>query len=232
MTAILVQIKNRNDSRDVVIDQAKLNDRRGFFPPNDADVRPYITLLMNLRVQTAKSKQQYRDSARPAANDARSTPAEFNMRIHPPRETRNTTSASGHPRYAISVEGCSRSVYAVIKNRDAYVYLLGGRDIYEEHPRQDGANLRQVRRLKPGWTRSKDCYDWANDRYLQNLVNSRNQSIEIMDLPEDDSGSFVVGSDAVESDYDERDEVENTARALDDLSLENEDVDKNALARI
>jgi hypothetical protein len=48
LTAILVQVRNRTGKQRVRIDEALISKKRGFFPWRPGDVRPYITLVMDL----------------------------------------------------------------------------------------------------------------------------------------------------------------------------------------
>jgi hypothetical protein len=66
-----------------------------------------------------------------------------------------------HPRYAISIMGCSSSVYNVIApdQQDTYArLLLISEDLFDEHPRQDPLALELLRSMKPSWS-----YETFND---------------------------------------------------------------------
>ena len=53
MSGILIQVKNKEDTEVVVIDESQIGGGTGFFPKDKpGDHRPYITLVMQLGVQT------------------------------------------------------------------------------------------------------------------------------------------------------------------------------------
>jgi len=74
-----------------------------------------------------------------------------------------------HPRFSIQASGCSESVYKVVgPHSHLYACLLGGRDILDEHPRQNA--LGAVRRLKPFWSSGPEFFDWTDLRTLNGNV--------------------------------------------------------------
>ncbi|CCM07240.1 uncharacterized protein FIBRA_09586 [Fibroporia radiculosa] len=198
MTAMLIQVRNRDTQHAWVIDQAELNRKHGFFPPSKDDKRPYITLVMQLGVETASSKRQYYDTAMANPHSSPSKLQTYKGHFRSFRSKKLTEdpglSEIGHPRYAINVTGCSPSVYAVVDSKANYAYLLGGRDLYEEHPRQDPANLSLVQRLKPTWTLDNHCYDWIDNALLRNKVPG---GLRSSDAPQLDDGALLVGRAAV-----------------------------------
>jgi hypothetical protein len=120
MSGMLIQVKNKDDREVVDVEESKIGQGKGFFPKDKSDNRPYITLVMQLGLQTKASK-----SALPAHIPARSdkeqmptkhvykTPSKISV-----RERKPSRASSRHPRYAIHVTGCSGSVYNVVKNKD------------------------------------------------------------------------------------------------------------------
>lgn len=70
-----------------------------------------------------------------------------------------------HPRYADFAYGCSDTVYRVIgkSNRPVYKFLLGHRDILDEHPWQDDNMVHAVRAMKPFWSGGEAYFGWIDD---------------------------------------------------------------------
>ena len=76
------------------------------------------------------------------------------------REISNTPSEV-HPRYTITIRGCSSRVYAPIEPAEEELYeKLLGKNAFSEHPRQRKANLDAVHRLVPLWSSGDASLDW------------------------------------------------------------------------
>lgn len=188
MSAILIQFKDRAREAcavDMVIDAAALN----FFPENAADKRPYITLLMDLGVQTQTPEECTHRQKVNLGSKAPASPKTFVA--GPPTRARVTMApvrtrsskrlpADQHPRYAIRATGCSPAVYGAVESKALYAKLLGSRDFLREHPHGNSASLGAVRRMKPFWTMGKHSYHWIDHNILQGR-------------PEDDDPEVVEG---------------------------------------
>jgi hypothetical protein len=76
-------------------------------------------------------------------------------------------------------------VYSVISQSDSstYKFLLGHRDILDEHPRKTDESLRAVREMKPFWSAGWECYRWAQDPFLQ----------KYQDWHDDDDAGLFIG---------------------------------------
>ncbi|THG99572.1 hypothetical protein EW145_g7240 [Phellinidium pouzarii] len=166
MSAILVQVKGQR----VVVTKASVKiderDLKFFPPPSDerSDERPYITLVMELGVQFRTAKPSKYTAGH--APDVNRSPSKVMVSKASDRFSERLASSKKHPRYAITVRGCSPSVYAVVDNKDVFATLLASRHILEEHPRQNAEALSAVRRLKPFWTCGPECFDWTGTTKL------------------------------------------------------------------
>ncbi|THH06984.1 hypothetical protein EW145_g3699 [Phellinidium pouzarii] len=166
MSAILVQVKGQRGvvtKASVKIDE---RDLKFFPPPSDerSDERPYITLVMELGVQFRTAKPSKYTAGH--APDVNRSPSKVMVSKASDRFSERLVSSKKHPRYAITVRGCSPSVYAVVDNKDVFATLLASRHILEEHPRQNAEALSAVRRLKPFWTCGPECFDWTGTTKL------------------------------------------------------------------
>jgi hypothetical protein len=174
MSAILIQIKNRTTKQAIYVDAEKLN----FFSPggnNLAQTRPYIVLTMDLGVQPtpppvpkpkAKSESKAAQAATPPFTPAKLvTPQKVNVHeAGKPRAPRGAKPPPNHhPRYFISVTGCSSGVYNVITPQEENIYaqLLTSRSLINEHPRQEKMFREAVQQLKPTWEYGSS-YDWVS----------------------------------------------------------------------
>jgi hypothetical protein len=193
MSGILVQVKNREAAQVVVIDKSSIN----FFPKtNEDDYRPYIALVMQLGLQTVAAKRAL--SGTTAQNDQMlKTPSKMSV-----RRKKSSRLSALHPRFSIQVTGCSKSVYKVVgDHKDLYAYLLGGRDIEDEHPRPYA--LAAVRRMKPFWNPGPDCFDWANEPAMNDDP--------VAEEPQD---RLLIGVDAINGGTDSDDENLNSDNDL------------------
>ncbi|KAF9042685.1 hypothetical protein BDP27DRAFT_1455214 [Rhodocollybia butyracea] len=145
MTAIFIQVKQR---KSFCIDAA--NDLRFFAhdcegsststPLPQERPRPYITLIMDLGVQSyipgyATSPQV--SVLKTPEQQAFSSSTEIS---EPPRRKRarvEPTPQNVHPRFAFHISGCSSRTYAGIRSGDEYLYrnLLHPNEMMLEHPR-------------------------------------------------------------------------------------------------
>ena len=213
MTGFILQFKAKKTAGPpaaYAIDQTDIN----FFPPVDITVnplqlRPYITLIMELGVvsppsllsQTptdyfSKSAKANRERIRKQmaqkgdASFAQAPGAASPSKLvipTPPTDHGTRASAKNpkivHPRYSIYAYGCSPSVYAVVSESDKPIYhrILRGSDLLAEHPRQQPVPLAFVRAQKPFWSAGAASYHWADDEVLN------------VDVPEVDEGiKFAV----------------------------------------
>jgi hypothetical protein len=172
----------------MIVEKSKIGQGKGFFPKDKSDNRPHITLIMQLGLQTKATK-----STLPAHIPARSDKGQMSTKhVYkiPSKismwERKPSRASSRHPCYAIPVTGCSGSMYNIVKNKDQYAFLLGGRDILDEHPQQHPASLAAVHQFKPFWAPGLDCYDWIEDPELNGNV-----------VPEEEEDRLLVGADAV-----------------------------------
>ncbi|KAG6807430.1 hypothetical protein H0H92_009387, partial [Tricholoma furcatifolium] len=183
MTGIFIQVKNRFGNQSNLIDVQKTFK---FFTPRsetEPDMRPYITIAMELGVlKFPKHRAAKGSTAKAATAGSTSTPKQ--SRTQPPmsspadiqirdftaepkpktRKAKAKTEAKRHihPRYEITIRGCSSVVYNVIApaNKASYDKLLGHKPILGEHPRTGHAFQEAILRMKPYWV-SSSSYDWA-----------------------------------------------------------------------
>ncbi len=186
MSGILIQIKIRSSAQVVDINA----DELGFFPPSCKEIRPYITILMQLGLQTEPHKNDSAVAMSPGSSGRRSTSQLLLGGIkkeamnQPERHTR-PMGIGLHPRYAINVWGCSPMVYGVVHDSNVYAELLISRKVMGQHLRRDERNLAAVQRMKPVWERNNDCYDWIDDPVLQGR--------EVIDSLQDLEDRVVIG---------------------------------------
>jgi hypothetical protein len=207
MTGLLVQVKRRQVKGSTI--KYEINqDELGFFPTDGTDdERPYITLVAELGVrlpisQAAIAKEKVREKLVRSSLKPWVTSSET-PRKPPAAETSTPSkiripelilhSRDVHPRYSIFAYGCSDTVYGVISHSDrpVYKFLLGNRDMLDEHPRKDEKSLRAVRTMKPFWGAGVDCYGWIESAFLQGY----------RVWEDDDGGSLAVGK------YDDGDSI-------------------------
>jgi len=204
MSGILIQFKRRInrgsiarcaiDERDVAFFPPEGINRAGIDVENskfDPAVRPYITLVMELRV-TLPGQSKSTDRHLVKKIDKATTTSKIPEPIGTPKPTgtprptntpsrvvlpQGTSQASSrnlikpiHPRYSIFAYGCSNSVYKVIReeDRDMYQQLLQTRELITQHSRPK--MLPAVRSMKPFWACGKDSYAWVDDPFLRGSV--------------------------------------------------------------
>jgi len=176
MTMIFIQVKNKPDSEELVIDMESPQFKTQFFtkPPNGVvDNRPYIVIVMNLGVRAPplvtvggekgnpvpKSMRPYNDQQTPSKVSTRAT----SERVQPERAAKGRPRPK-HPRYAFALHGCSSTLYRVIdETEDKHVYaeILNSRTMLSEHPRPDDDCRNLVENLKPGWSCGEAYFGWV-----------------------------------------------------------------------
>ena len=200
MTGLLIQVKRRKDKGSVI--QYEINQKEiGFFPADNADntaaCRPYVTLVAEIGVQlpfspAAITQAKVRDKIRRHTPNPPRTFTIVKTAIHQTLSNLHIPSQpktikyprDTHPRYSIFAYGCSETVYSVISQSDSstYKFLLGHRDVLDEHPRKTDQSLRAVREMKPFWSAGLECYRWVQDTFLQKYQDSDD---------DDDAGLFI-----------------------------------------
>jgi hypothetical protein len=199
MSGMLVSIKDRrvaSTKAKVQVDESEI----AFFPREENDeapLRPYIALVLELGVQPpvpqlaktnvkrkrAKQAQSQTPNKRPRTTpqaDAPSSLSKVEVAVGGVRRSaRNAdTAPKVHPRYSIFAHGCSREVYGVVEDNDVYALLLASRDFLAEHPRNDAQSLDAVRRMKPFWTNGPQCYSWIDIPFLQESAQAPTKPVE------------------------------------------------------
>lgn len=228
MSGILVQFKRRKHGGNYFIDEKDV----GFFPkancsgcPNHKpephpDSRPYITLIMEVGVQTSirenavtktKSSSSQRNPAttqniaskKPAHSPAAqlTTPMKRFTQTIISTPSKVVIAKSGthhhprpdHPRYSIKAYGCSPTVYRGIleEQRASFALLLRSRDFLGEHARGDDASIAALRKMKPFWSRGANCYHWIDCPELSGVqVQSEAQEGVFLSDVEDEEDGF------------------------------------------
>jgi hypothetical protein len=81
----------------------------------------------------------------------------------PVQSSRNNPNAAGtlHPRYTITIHGCSHTEYTPIEGDGNLYRKLLGRDMFAELGQQHQANLAAVHRLVPVWSRDDESLGWV-----------------------------------------------------------------------
>jgi len=200
MTGLLIQVKRRKDKGSVI--QYEINQKEiGFFPADNADntaaCRPYVTLVAEIGVQlpfspAAITQAKVRDKIRRHTPNPPRTFTIVKTAIHQTLSNLHIPSQpktikyprDTHPRYSIFAYGCSETVYSVISQSDSstYKFLLGHRDVLDEHPRKTDQSLCAVREMKPFWSAGLECYRWVQDTFLQKYQDNDD---------DDDAGLFI-----------------------------------------
>ena len=182
---MLIQFKRRKHSGTIA--EYSINEGDiGFFPKTLEECahgsaannyRLYIGMIMELGVQTepldiAKTPKIFRPNERSSVNkitDPRPRPLPATgevlaqampSKIYIPQYGTKHHPFVGHARYHIFAYGCSPTVYQSIDtaHKVSYAFLLSSRDFLGEHPHSDVRSLAALRRMKPFWTGSDDCY--------------------------------------------------------------------------
>ncbi|THG97518.1 hypothetical protein EW026_g4488 [Hermanssonia centrifuga] len=152
MTGILIQVKDK-----AAIEAVDINaDELHFFPPDCEGPRPYITIVMQLGLQTASDIRHFHELWSPSRVVTKQS-----------HRTPQSMGNSLHPRYHINIRGCSGAVYGVVNNEDAYAKVVAPHNIIADHPKKSPRNLAALRRLKPVWQRNKQCSEWIGVSALQ-----------------------------------------------------------------
>jgi hypothetical protein len=180
MSGLLLQVKRRKTGGSVggnSINEKSLQ----FFPNDETDARPYVTLVAELGLQLpiapaaetrAKVVHSLAEEEPPKARKKPKTGTDAIdiAKLYIPQQPGRIHHARTiHPRYAIFSYGCSNTVYKVINEseKNEYQYLLATRNFLGEHSRIDVNSLKAVRRMKPFWSIGPDCYGWLDEQYLQ-----------------------------------------------------------------
>jgi len=187
MTAIFIQIKNRDQKQSVNISADTLH----YFTPGnkEQDSRPYITIVMELGVKRKMPSSQFKSkgpvtSSAPAQGTPKISVKQAADRISLPRKAKKAKFVT-HPRYSFLVTGCSESVYRVIPSgqREIYQGLLASHSLLAEHPRQSEDHLDAVLQMKPFWT--EESFRWAKSsdidsgmaKQTMDVVNESDESV-------------------------------------------------------
>ena len=160
MTAILIQVKNRQD---VVAVSNFSAEAIKLFPKEDEKNRPYVTFLMDLGFQeTTGLRLPPKATSIPDATTHK-IPEVTPEYISPTRQTRQRAPIA-HPRYNIHLCGCTSEVYNVIKENEATAYqgMLAKMSILEHHPHRNRESLETVLNMKPFWTSYQESYEWID----------------------------------------------------------------------
>ena len=158
-TGILIQVKRQKRAGATTAYNFTAEDI-SFFTSGYAHRRSYISLIMELGVQPRLKKSDLAGSAPIPAS-----PSHVHSHARPERRSpRKHDPPTVHPRYNITVYGCSSSVYRVISQEENNMYstLLATRNHLHEHPRQDEASLEGLKRIKARWIQSEECFDWLD----------------------------------------------------------------------
>ena len=156
VTGILIQVKRQKRAGASTACDFTAEDM-SFFASGYTHRRPYISLIMELGVQPRFKKSDVAESA--------PIPSSPSQVYKPQREIpRKHDPPTVHPRYNITVYGCSSSVYRVISQGENNMYstLLATRNHLHEHPRQDESSLEGLKRIKARWMQSEECFDWLD----------------------------------------------------------------------
>ncbi|KAI0806797.1 hypothetical protein C8Q74DRAFT_1341823 [Fomes fomentarius] len=159
MSGIFVQFKLREKPGSLSA-YTIAEERIKFFSPDEETdengLRPYITLIMELGVE---SKTSTRDST------AHATPWKIHISDAPARSSQRIRKGA-HPHYSMYVYGCSPSVYKVIREgeRDIYEQIIRSGDVLVEHPRLDGEALGLVRNQKPFFAQGPASWHWFKNK--------------------------------------------------------------------
>lgn len=185
MTAIMLQIKLRKMKGSVI--WYEINQKN---TSNLTDVHPYITLVAKLGVQVpippvslTETKVRLKlDSCNPTtASHAPTTPKKTTStrssekfstpsKLHIPAQPQiQSHPRDVHPHYSIFAYGCSETVYGVVSksDRSVYKFLLGHRDVLNEHPRRDDEMIQAMRTMKPFWSAREAGFGWIDVPFLQ-----------------------------------------------------------------
>ncbi|KAG9089296.1 hypothetical protein FS749_001444 [Ceratobasidium sp. UAMH 11750] len=180
VSAVFWQIKNRAKTPRVDIDAERL----GFFSPylagqetsssvtaEYANSRPYLTVVLNLGVQVTEPDTAKPEASKPAAakscsNNPRAADSQAArnktnspLTISPAAKRRsNRKSKLVHPRYSISISGCSHTTFPSLVSASQdhrYASLLSPGDFAAEHARKDQVFKEAIVRMKPVWKKAE-----------------------------------------------------------------------------
>jgi len=175
VSGIFIQIKDRLKTQSARINVTKLD----FFTRSPAghsdsiryNERPYITIVMDLGIQPGSpnglATENEPSSTHPAEASAEIS-AKSNIQATPPSNSdidvaptilqhMHRAKRPIHPRYAITIVGCSNAVYQVIRKEDEDQYAA----LLTSGAQQGDIFSRGFLRLKPYWTMSAQSFHWA-----------------------------------------------------------------------
>ncbi|KAJ8519125.1 hypothetical protein ONZ45_g3865 [Pleurotus djamor] len=192
VSALLVQFKRRAQEgvkSAYMIDEAKI----GFFPPPKShryrtmcpelpeekqawDVRPYITIVMELGITGDKPSTEARtphkvveamDNMQPPPSTSEGSSLLPQVQVtQVGRKSVRLAPTTVHPRYSIFIYGCTPAVYACMEANSEHQYakLLQTRDVLADHPRK--SSIEDVRKMKPFWSVGVPYSSWVDDPFL------------------------------------------------------------------
>ena len=163
MSVMLIQVRDREKR---VSHPNIVAESLGIFPRGGQDERPYIVIVMQLGAVVNPKCTWFVDSP------CKYQDSEVKQRANVPRPPRNLEphlASRTHPRYHITIDGCSNKVYGVITEADSprFAGILAARGIFSEHSRPELDS--QVQELKPEWNRNRVCYGWTNQPELWSM---------------------------------------------------------------
>jgi len=137
----------------VAVDAAFLGCFKG-----DETARSYIVLIQELGVQrrrpttTGFGQPEPQGKPRRTKSKAKSEASEVvanSVKIKKSARINVALQRPIHPRYTITVRGCTEDVYGIVKDPSVYVQLLQSRSMLGEHGYQDDESISALRELKP-----------------------------------------------------------------------------------
>jgi hypothetical protein len=156
VSGVFIQIKDRLKTQPGRINVTKLD----FFTRSPAghhdsiryNERPYVTIVMDLGVQPGSPNEPTKSNVQATA------PSNLDIDTAPVMaQQAHRAEKSIHPRYAITIVGCSNAVYQVIRKEDEDQYAA----LLTSGARQGDLFSRGFLRLKPYWTKSAQSFHWA-----------------------------------------------------------------------
>lgn len=192
MTAVFIRVGRRARMGTYpIIDAEKHFD---FFHPEhnlSEDDRPYVTLIMDLGV-----RDPLLDRAIPLAKAklpltkhevSSDTPP---IKVERSSRRQSQTQKRKHPRYEISVSGCSNTLYNLITEDKVVKYkeILRMPELIPEHTRKE--TISQVMQMKPVFVSGKESYAWIES----GVLNSSGGEVNVEEENgEDMEEGYVIG---------------------------------------
>ncbi|KAF8159993.1 hypothetical protein B0H34DRAFT_705708 [Crassisporium funariophilum] len=159
VSAIAIQNKDRKTALKV-----KLDDKfpaRLFADAPGGTRQSFIFLTMQLGVQLSAAAAAKATKAAPAI-----TPSKTSVGVSPRIRTTRSVEVDNRPgRYDITINGCSPTVYQVIREEDRshWAQLLAARSLESELARQTPPHMELLVRSKPLFWSGAPSFDWAED---------------------------------------------------------------------